>query len=439
MQDIKNNNSPINIPIPEYGDLVYYKDRFGKLCYKLDASINDGGEGKIYSGTGGKVYKIYKPHRLTELTIEKIKAMVEKKPELSENICWPEALIFEPSESRIPVGFAMKNANAEAADIPTLEQLINNPGYHKAEWNRKDLVRVCIKMVELFEQLHKFDILMGDVNPKNILVDKYRNVLFIDVDSYQFDGFLCPVGMPEYVSARIHNMGGAFSEIERTLEDEMFAIITLIYRVLFLNALPFPLDAVSVKDAIINHRFRFGEDKNTGDDYYIWKNLTPTLRKIFIDAYIKGVYANEKTLISALRELYDDMEKGIVSDDLLLVDYIPNENIGKQRYVSVTCSECGGSFKKIDATKSELLCQQCIKIRKYNREIIYRFTCKKCGKDFTVNPWDSNNANSETALCPDCDENAVFPEKDFKRLEKLKAQYSLVLKNLSNNDKEDYF
>ena len=81
MQDIKNNNSPINIPIPEYGDLVYYKDRFGKLCYKLDASINDGGEGKIYSGTGGKVYKIYKPHRLTELTIEKIKAMVEKKPE----------------------------------------------------------------------------------------------------------------------------------------------------------------------------------------------------------------------------------------------------------------------------------------------------------------------------------------------------------------------
>ena len=432
------NNSPINIPIPEFGDLVYYKDAGGNMCYKLGLSINDGGEGTIYSGTGGKVYKIYKSHRLTNLTISKITAMVEKKPNLSESICWPEALIFEPSESRIPVGFSMRNANANNKDIPTLEQLINNPCYHGKDWNRKDLVHLCIKMIELFGQLHKCDILMGDVNPKNILVDKYRNVIFIDVDSYQFEDFLCPVGMPEYISPRIHKIGGTLSAIKRTMEDELFAIITLVYRVLFLNALPYPVDTTSVKSAIINRSFRFGEDKNTGDDYYIWKNLTPTMRKIFLDAFTKGIYANEKNIIAALRELYEDMEKGIVSDDLLLVDYIPNENIGKQKYVSVKCSECGNSFKKIDGKEGESLCQHCIKLRKYNREIIYKFTCQKCGKSFTVNPWDSNNADSKAAICPDCDENASFPNQDFNDIQKLKEQYSAILSNLSHADKEDY-
>ncbi len=438
MQEIENNNLLINVPIPEYGDIVYYRERFGSLSYQLKKSLADGGEGKIYSGTGGKVYKIYKPHRLTGNAIKKLEAMIAEKPHLSDNICWPEDLIFEPSESRIPVGFSMTNVNAESRNIPTLEQLITNPVYHGKEWNRKDLVRVCIKTVELFEQLHKHNILMGDVNPKNILVDKYGNVFFIDVDSYQFKEFLCPVGMLEYVSPRIHGMTGTLIEIERTVEDELFAIITLIYRILFLNALPFPLNTVDLKDAIINHRFRFDSNDTSGDDYFVWKNLTPNLRKIFTDAFVEGAYANTISLKEALRELYSFMEKGFVSDDLLLVDFIDTNDIKKLKYEKAVCANCGIEFKAIEGKNNDSICQHCIRQRRLNRENIYRFACKSCKKTFTVNPWDSENADSENALCPDCDENASFPKNGFNNLNELKAKYNAALKNLSNNDSEDY-
>ena len=433
-------NLQINIPIPEYGDYVYYQKPDGKLVqYKLYELIADGGEGKIYRGTGGKVYKIYKPHRLTQNAINKLRAMVEKRPKLSDNICWPESLILEPSDDKIPVGFSMANANAEARDIVTLEHIINNPTYHGKDWNRQDLIHVCINIVELFEQLHKSNILMGDVNPKNILVDKYHKVTFIDVDSYQFENFYCPVGMPEYVSARIHKMGGALSEIARTIEDELFAIITLIYRIIFLNALPFPLDTIDVKDAIKNHRFRFETESTLGDDYYVWKNLNPALRQIFINAFTEGIYATHNQLKDALRELHSFMQKGVVSDDLLLVDFIDEKDFQKSKYKTVICENCGAEFKAINGQSHDMLCQRCIKNRKLNRENIYRLICKNCKKSFTVNPWDSEGIDSSDALCPDCEENPHFPKEGFEKIQNLQASYEAILKNLTtDNAEEDY-
>lgn len=437
MGDIKDLNRPIDILLPEQGDKVYYRDPEG-VDYTLREAISDGGQGYIYKGTGGKLFKIYKKESFTEAAIKKLEAMVSKEHNLSDNICWPEALIFEPSEKRLPVGFSMVNVNAKEANIPTLEQLVNNPAYHGEEWNRKNFLLVCINMIDLFIQLHNSGILMGDVNPRNILVDEDCNVFFIDVDSYQFDEYICPVGMPEYVSPRIHKLGGAYSEIKRTEEDERYAIITLIYRTLFLNALPFPIGE-NVSNSIRNYRFRFGEGYAEGDDQYIWGNLTPALRKAFLDAYTKGEYVDERSLKKLLNELYDWMEQDFVSDDLLPVEAIDESQLNVKRFKTVFCGECGGSYKKIDdQNDAEALCAACRKDRKNNRKIIHRLICSNCQKTFTVNPWDSNGVDPEKCLCPDCDSNAVFPLENYGDRAILKAQYEQILKNLEFEDGEDY-
>ncbi len=439
MSDPQNRNTPINIPIPEQNDMVYYGDRFGLTCYQLGRSVADGGEGKIYNGTGGKAYKIYKPHRLTPAAIQKLEAMVGLKPHLNENICWPEALLFEPSEQRIPIGFSMKNINAKGGNIPTLEQLINNPGYHGKDWNRKSLVRVCIKIVEAFAGLHKAGILMGDVNPRNILVDENCNVFFIDVDSYQFGDYICPVGMPEYISPRIHKLGGAYNEIRRTPEDEQFAVTTILYRVLFLNAMPYPVDNTDIADAIRNYRFRFCDDYAAGEDMYIWKNLTPTIRQTFLRAYTEGVYLDNSTWKEQLNELYDWMEYGWVSDEFLPSEAINETDLKRVKFQKSTCTECGRSYKSIGQKQgAEALCARCRKSRENNRRIIHRLVCKNCKKPFTANPWDSNGADSENCLCPDCDSSASFPTADCSDKAVLQRQYEAILKNLEPKVKEDY-
>lgn len=436
MMDTPFSNELNNILIPEQNDKIYYGE--SDTAYYLGKPIAIGGEGIIYSGTGGKAFKIYKKHRLTKTTIAKVQAMIEMKNDPNDNICWPETLIYEPSVKHIPVGYSMKNVNAGGKNIPTLERLINNPHYHGTNWNRRFLVRVCIRIVEAFEKLHKANIFMGDINPKNILVDKTCNVFFIDVDSYQFGEYLCPVGMPEYMSPELHNKGVTLSEVKRTLKDEQFAITTLIYRILFLNALPFPIDEINVAKSIVNYRFRFADGSTDNNDIYIWNNLTPELRKTFTDAYTEGIYVDETVWKKQLNQLYDWMVDDLVSDDLLINEAVDEANIGKQKFTKATCIECGIEYKKIEGKVSDSLCPFCKKDQKFNRRIISRYICKKCNKEFTVNPWDSVNADSENSLCPDCNENASFPPKNFGNTDFLKRQYEKILENLETKETEEY-
>ena len=51
------------------------------------------------------------------------------------------------------------------------------------DWNRENLITLCINIVEKINTLHKLNILLGDINPNNILVDKNANIYFIDTDS----------------------------------------------------------------------------------------------------------------------------------------------------------------------------------------------------------------------------------------------------------------
>ena len=56
-------------------------------------------------------------------------------------------------------------------------------------WKKRDTVELCITILEKIKYLHDRNIVMGDINPANILVVSPKEVYFVDTDSYQVEDF----------------------------------------------------------------------------------------------------------------------------------------------------------------------------------------------------------------------------------------------------------
>jgi hypothetical protein len=102
------------------------------------------------------------------------------------------------------VGYVMRRVEGEE-----LRSTIHPLAFRSVcgDWNRGDYIRVALDLVRKVKSLHGKGIILGDINPKNFLVNlQSRTLSFIDTDSYQFysDGrsFRWLVGMPEYIPPR---------------------------------------------------------------------------------------------------------------------------------------------------------------------------------------------------------------------------------------------
>jgi len=67
-------------------------------------------------------------------------------------------------------------------------------------WTRKDLVVLCLSLIESFQSVHSVNALVGDVSPNNVLVSDDASAVLIDSDSFQIEGYLSHV----YTSGYLH-------------------------------------------------------------------------------------------------------------------------------------------------------------------------------------------------------------------------------------------
>ncbi len=432
-------NKKFLLDLPVQGDTVYVGERFGDLGYTLDKPIEEGGESFIYPGNGGHIFKIYKEHMITDERIAKITKMIEGDYNVPSNICWPKDLVFEPSTKREIIGFTMKNvASVHTGEqrCKTLTEIICSSGTPDPSWNwkRAELVRICIKISQIFNELHNQKILMGDVNPKNILVNKGCDVYFIDTDSYQFDNFVCPVGIPVFTSPRIHLLhrkSETFSTTPRTLEDEYYATAMLYYQILFLGSLPFPSNGMSISHNTINKVFRH----SISTDNTVWGNLTPTLRKAFESVFVHDVYPTDAEWTKMFEELYGDIVDGYSSNDIYPIEFIHKDYYKKIKYTDVKCIECGQMFSGLPKSKRKT-CYSC-KVEQIDciKNTVFGI-CSSCGIAYSVNNQDSKQLSG---LCPDCAEKPdLLLDNKLKTVDDLKKAFEDIHKNLEKENDEDY-
>lgn len=138
-------------------------------------------------------------------------------------LCWPEEAVYDADG--MFRGFVMPEASGEPLGTglfhpyPWLRERPN--------WTRRDSVRVAVQILEHIARLHARGVLLGDINAGNFLVDDNGRVSLVDCDSYQVEGFPCPVGHPNFVPPELQGVN--FARTLRTEEHELFAVATLLF------------------------------------------------------------------------------------------------------------------------------------------------------------------------------------------------------------------
>ncbi len=141
--------------------------------------IASGGEGSIYV-KGKTAFKIY--------TNPKAVIPYSKIQELSvitnANVIKPEKLVLNKKQK--PVGYTMKHVSSTYA----LCQIFPKAFRDRTGLDTDTVLKLVQKMQNTITDIHKVKMLIVDLNEMNFLVDKkFKDLFFIDVDSYQTPSF----------------------------------------------------------------------------------------------------------------------------------------------------------------------------------------------------------------------------------------------------------
>ena len=113
------------------------------------------------------------------------------------------------------------------------------------------------------------------------MVDADKDVWIIDADSWQLEGYPCPVGTPMFTAPSA--LGKPYSDSLRTMDEELFAVATMLLTILITGQFPYARAgsdgdiARLIKDG--NFAFQYRENSNgdqpNGNWKYMWSHLQP--------------------------------------------------------------------------------------------------------------------------------------------------------------------
>lgn len=279
---------------------------------RLSKKLASGGEGTVYeTDQPGILCKIYHPNRLTDGARRKIELMVTRRV-THPAICWPTEAVRD--SQGVFRGFLMPRATGEPLGhglfIPTV-WLSKRPN-----WTRKDSVRLTISILEGINYLHRMKVLLGDINPMNILVQDASNVFFVDCDSYQVEGFPCPVGSINFVAAEIQ--GQDFARFLRTPEHELFAVATLAFMIMMPGKPPYSHQggedgAANIKK--MHFPYPLGEKGAQGAPEgawrFCWSHLTRPIKEAFHQVFHADFQGQPRITVSSWLRNFRTYERNL--------------------------------------------------------------------------------------------------------------------------------
>lgn len=319
--------------IPIEGEIVFRVQNGVPERIRLGKEIGKGGEGRIYETGTPYVAKIYARDCLTVRRREKIRRMLSCSISCA-GICWPIAELSDKSGNF--VGYLMPRAQGQSLQIAVFSPRRLQRFF--PHWKKVDLVILCITILEKIKYLHDHDILIGDLNDQNILVVSATEVYFVDTDSYQIEGFPCPVGTPVYTAPEVQ--GQPFSSFLRTKGNEAFAIATLLFRIMLPGKTPYSQQGGNdLQENIARGDFSYpcGENSNRrapdGPWRFIWSHLPRrAMKEPFYQTFRKGEAHYEEcdrldvnAWLANLREYKNLLTNGKYAEqDALSLEIFPN-------------------------------------------------------------------------------------------------------------------
>jgi|TARA_B100001971_G_scaffold175939_1_gene169778 rRNA-processing protein FCF1/tRNA A-37 threonylcarbamoyl transferase component Bud32 len=323
---------------PDTNDIVITQQG---VRLKLKEKIASGGEGIIYSVTNTEVCKIYKKEKVDELRIQKLKLMTSNQISYPR-ICWPKSIVY--NINREPVGYLMNKADGnELQRTVFLPQLLK---IHLSKWEKNDLVNVCIGILHKIIKLHQCNVVMGDINPMNILVTPNSDTFFVDTDSYQVEQYPCPVGQVNFTAPEIQ--GKNFKTFLRTVENENFAIATLLFMILLPGKPPYSHQggtspSANIKKRKFTYPFSYIDEKgNSVRDFnyeapvgpwrLIWSNFPHFVQKAFYNTFKKGKRYTAHEWLDMMKNFKWYLGKKFTSNEIFPTEFKKVNDSTKQKY-----------------------------------------------------------------------------------------------------------
>ena len=318
-------------------------------AFQLIKRIGGGGEGDIFTTNApGMACKVYKREKLTNNRRAKIELMLTR-PVPAPGIAWPTHLLFNNRKQF--VGYAMPHVQG----IPLQPTLMVKPRLldQLPDWTRLDLVEVSLNFLHQVQALHELNVIIGDINPLNILVDPAtRNVSLVDTDSFQVERFPCPVGTVNFTAPEIQ--GVDYKTFLRTKDHELFAVATMLFMLLLPGKPPYSHEGGgSPGENIKNRHFAYpfhnqekniefhGEQLPEGPYRYIWSHLSYRVKEAFHETFRESQRVSLARWIDILKKYQFDLRKGWLSDEIFPLGY----KIPKGSGVTLACSQCGTKFE----------------------------------------------------------------------------------------------
>ena len=261
--------------------------------------LGEGGEGVVHlvDGDPGSVVKIWHPGRTPQDADAKIPHMVSNPvaPDLGAtwHITWPQRMVME---NGIIVGYTMPELN-RAENWEAIVEYYNRraaqgTGAAQArEIQIDDRVRMARNLALGFRAVHAAGYIIGDVNEKNVEVNRQNDIAMVDCDSYGFTDsatgrtFSNGMGRPEFQAPEAQ---GDYAN--RTQNHDRFGLAVIIFHLLtgyhpytVTNQPNYPMPG----DRISAWLFPASNSSVTAPQPYVdaWDTLTDKQKELFLRCF----------------------------------------------------------------------------------------------------------------------------------------------------------
>lgn len=398
-----------SLPVPGVEVTWVSADRSGSLV--LGAPLGEGGEGTVYEADGSTVVKIFDKDHLTRHRKEKIELLVSRNLR-AKGLCIPSAVVRN-SQGEF-VGYLMPKASGRE-----FQRTIFNKRKFEREfpaWKKSDLVDICISFLEKVQYLHSMNVILGDINPKNLMIDEKKNVFIIDADSWQLEGYPCPVGTPMFTSPAM--LGKTYSDDLRTMEDELFAVATMLFMIVMTGQFPYirtgtdgdMVQLIKEGNFAFQYENRNNRDQPDGDWKYMWSHIHKPVKDLFWHTFHReGKRYKKRPTAAEWLEAFTAYKSYLgnkrMSFDPMSNDVYPIRNKAfKQDTPIQNCPTCGrqNAIAGIwnDDTKEYFVPRQCNKCRdqqpgRGTASQTISVPCRDCGLTFP-------KSQLRYGRCPSC-------------------------------------